>query len=1186
MNRGEKSMKAKHLSNPFSTGGGGVHFETHVQASYVTLMITGGYAPCLPCWPIVEIKVQGKIDGFSTDDLIVFVEEPSSKRRCKMLGQIKHKISITKGDKVFSEVIQEAWNDFNNPSVFSKDKDIIALITGTLNTTDSYTVNWLLNQARHTKDVVEFERNVKQTNFSPAKSAEKLEAIRHHIKLANDSKEISKEEFYLFLNRFYLLGYDLGKEDGVVLSLLHSHISQFNRQHTRMIWARIVDIVQTWNQNGGTITSDKLPKDLKEIFIQPAVSHIPSELIIDSPIPSINYGNDYIYARELAVLGLIGSWDENNEADIDIIKNLINDEYSIWIKKCREILQTQDSPLLLKNGYWQVTRRIELWDTLGPQIFDQDLDSFKEITVSVLSEIDPSFDFTSEERYMAQIHGQKLVFSQTLREGLTESLAIMGNRDKVLINCSQHKAKDNVALVIYEVFKNSDWRLWGSLNRLLPVLAEAASDEFLNVLEDALKSNPCPFDELFSQEGSGIIGENYMTGVLWALETIAWDERYLVRACVALGELADRDPGGNWANRPINSLTTILLPWAPQTLATIVKRKVAVHTLCKEWPDISWKLIISLLPGQNQTTTGSHKPLWCNTIPNDWGKNITHGEYWEQISFYAELAISMAGKDLVKLSEIIDYFGNLTKPSFDKLLELLSSKEILTLSEEERLPLWSKLIKFISKHRSYPEADWVLKDDLLLSIEETAKKLSPSNPLNLYQRLFTEWEMDLSEGDESWEDQEKKINELRQKAVTEILSFGGINSVIQFTEMVRFPIIVGEYLGRISNAETDNLLLPLFLGTKNSEHIEFINGYVKSRFYIKGWIWVDVLDRTGWNEEQTGQFLSFLPFVSETWTRTAQWLKDREGEYWHIANPTNYLEQRDFAYAIDKFIEYGRPHVAIRCLNIVIHLKEDVSVDQCIKALISALSSEEPSYLFNTHHIVELIKIVQESPKVLEDDLLQIEWAYLNILDRYNGAYPKFLENRLSNDPKFFCEVIRHIYRSTKADVIPINITEKTRLIASNAWRLLHNWRTPPGMQKDGSFDSNQFLTWLQFVKEISTESGHLEVALINVGEVLIHCPADLDGLWINHTVVNELNARDAEDMRRGYNTGVFNSRGAHWIDPTGKPEQELAEQFRQKAEEVENAGYQRFAVTLRDLSETYDREAERIVTNHRNKNI
>ncbi|MCV5579823.1 hypothetical protein OFO05_30955, partial [Escherichia coli] len=91
------------------------------------------------------------------------------------------------------------------------------------------------------------------------------------------------------------------------------------------------------------------------------------------------------------------------------------------------------------------------------------------------------------------------------------------------------------------------------------------------------------------------------------LEELAWDEQYLVRVCVVLAELASHDPGGKWANRPSNSLTTILLPWFPQTLASIEKRKVAVNVILQEWPDIAWNLLVQLLPGHHQTSSGSHK---------------------------------------------------------------------------------------------------------------------------------------------------------------------------------------------------------------------------------------------------------------------------------------------------------------------------------------------------------------------------------------------------------------------------------------------------------------------------------------------------------------------------------------------------------------------------------------------------
>jgi len=233
------------------------------------------------------------------------------------------------------------------------------------------------------------------------------------------------------------------------------------------------------------------------------------------------------------------------------------------------------------------------------------------------------------------------------------------------------------------------------------------------------------------------------------------------------------------------------------------------------------------------------------------------------------------------------------------------------------------------------------------------------------------------------------------------------------------------------------------------------------------------------------------------------------------------------------------------------------------------------------YHIVELIKFLQAEPTVNQDDLFRVEWAYVPLLDSYSGAAPQLLESRLANDPEFFCEVIGLIYRSKKEDQSSREPTEESKAIATNAWQLLHEWKVPPGTQQDGKFSEERFTEWLQRVKEVCTASGHLEVALINIGEVLIHAPPDPDGLWIHHAVATALNDREACDMRDGYRTGVYNSRGAHMVDPTGKPERELAEQFRSKAEEVENAGFQRFAVTLRELADSYEREAQRVIAEY-----
>ncbi|MBI4641107.1 MAG: hypothetical protein HY731_10460 [Candidatus Tectomicrobia bacterium] len=579
---------------------------------------------------------------------------------------------------------------------------------------------------------------------------------------------------------------------------------------------------------------------------------------------------------------------------------------------------------------------------------------------------------------------------------------------------------------------------------------------------------------------------------------------------------------------------------------------------------------------------GSHKPSWRNTIPEDWEKGVTQQEYWEQVSFYAELAVSMASHDMVKLGELIDHFDNLPKLSFDRLLEVLSSDAVAGLPEDERLSLWDRLTEFTSKHRRFSEAKWALNANLLSAIEAVSDKLAPTNLLNLYQHLFSDRDFDLYEENGNREEQRKKLDGRRQKAVGEILNLGGIDSVIKFAQAVESPGQVGHSLGCVANEEIDKVLLPAYLVSENRKLSFFMSGYVWSRRYTKGWSWADELDKAGWDFGQIGQFLSYLPFTNDTWDRVTEWLRDSQGVYWLKTTANPYQAGGDLEIAIDKLIEHGRPHAAISCLERMRHVKQPINVGQCVRALLAALSSSEPSHSTDAYHIVELIKVLQENPEVTSDDLFRVEWAYLPLLDHHREAASKLLESRLASDPEFFCEVIRLIYRSKKSDDTTNEPSEEMKAIATNAWRLLHKWSNPPGMQEDGSFNDAKFSNWLQRVKAICTESGHLEVALINIGEVLIHCPPDTNGLWINRTAADALNARDAEDMRSGFRTGIFNSRGVHWVDPTGKPERELATQYRQKAEDVENAGYQRFAATLRELADSYDREADHVIDEHK----
>lgn len=1165
----------KQISSPFSTGGGGFNFETRVQAAFTVLMLTGGFSPCPPLWPIVKLKLQGKFAGFDTDDMVVYRKELGGDRESRILAQIKHSITISKGDSTFSEVIQAAWSDFNNPKVFRFGIDSIALVTGPLTCTDME-VRTILEWARHCEDAREFVTRVNQAKISSSTKKAKLAAFRHHLKLANGGVDVPEDQLWEFMKSFHLLGYDLDIQSGVIHSLMHSLIGFYAKDNFEGIWASVVVEVQAANQNAGTITMESLPGELCVHFKKKGAESFPSALA-KKPAPSvIDWGTKPL--SELATATLLGGWDESTAGDAVIVAEVAKESYASWMLKVHEALQDPECPLMLRNGVWTVSSKGELWQALGSRIFDGDLDVFQTAAVSVLSAPDPLFELPSDERYMARVKGKVLPYSPALRKGMSDTLALLGSRPKALIYCSKGKAESVAFRVVQKIFDEADWVLWGSLNDLLPRLAEAAPNAFLDAVENALQNLPSPFAKLFEEEGSGITGGNYLTGLLWALESLAWDADFLSQVAVILGELSTMDPGGNWANRPKNSLTTIFLPWLPQTTAPADRRYAAVRTLKQQVPASAWPLLLSLLPHQSQMSSGAFKPVWRLTIPENWEKGVTRAEYWEQVSFYAELALDMAKADIGKLPKLIELMDSLPPPAISNLMAHILSSAIEGLPEEQRMPVWNALTELTARHRRFSNAEWSLEPSMVAEIEAAAERLAPQNLILLHRRLFSDQAFDLYESDGDWKQEEEKIEKRRIDAVFAIFDFGGIDSVLQLAEKAASPLQVGVSLGVIAPPHIDETVLPRFLNDDDGMLAQFAKGFIWARNRKHGWNWADEIDMSHWTVSQMGRFLACLPFCSETWRRVGEKLGANDEEYWGKVAINPFQPEGCLGSVIEKLLEHGRPNAALECLYAEHHEKRPLDVSQTAKALLMAVSTSEKPNLMRVHHAVDLIKVLQDDVRTDPEDLYKIEWLYLSALDGHRGASPKLLEQRLASDPKFFCEIIRFLFRSKNSDGKERAISDAEKNLASNAFKLLHEWRTPPGILQNGQFSPEHMIVWLKAVKSECGESGHLEVALSQIGQVLIYAPQDPCGLWVHKAVAEVLNAKDAEDMRHGFSIGVFNSRGVHWVDPAATPEKELTAKYRQYAADVETYGFQRLATSMREIAESYSRQAERII--------
>lgn len=594
-------------------------------------------------------------------------------------------------------------------------------------------------------------------------------------------------------------------------------------------------------------------------------------------------------------------------------------------------------------------------------------------------------------------------------------------------------------------------------------------------------------------------------------------------------------------------------------------------------PEVGWKLILNLLPQTHQSSSGTHKPKWRRIIPADWAEGVTIKEYREQVSGYAALAVGLAKADYAKLTVLTSHFNNLPPAQRNELLTYLKSDAITALPEETRVGLWNKLINLTSHHRKYSEADWAMTPEEVSELAAVAEQLEPQSPEYKYRRLFVQRETNLYQARGDYAQQSKHLHELRQAAVLEINSQGGPTAVVNFAETVESPDKVGFAFGGIAPPEVDSKILPGLLEADSQPIKSFAVNFVVGRFRGGGWTWFESIDLAGWTPNQKALLLAYLPFNAETWERAKHVLGDDERAYWRIAWANPYDAGDGLGGAIVRLIENGRVHAAIEALEKQHFNNEAIDSNQIIRTLNALLGSDEDLKSMDPHGVAELISVLQKDSEANQDELIKLEWAFLALLDGAFGASPTVLQKTLATQANFFCEVVRTAFRSSKADALA-NPSAREQGAAGNAYRLLKEWRIPPGEQADGAFNGEFLNTWLKDVRAECEESGHYKIAMQQVGSVLFYAPSDPDGLWLHRSAAEVLNAKESDDLRLGFHTEIVNSRGVYFVDPEGKGERALADSWRQKANQIELAGFPRLATTLREVADRYDREAEFII--------
>lgn len=868
-----------------------------------------------------------------------------------------------------------------------------------------------------------------------------------------------------------------------------------------------------------------------------------------------------------------------NDKDKEIISQIANESYESYSQKLYSWQNQPDSPVLRIGESWRLVSAMDAFSALASYLTAYDLQNFKEIVLKVLGSLNPALDLVPEKRWMAAVYGKIPPYSNYLRKGIIQTLiliAVFGEDIKLPLTIKAQSWVDNI---IRGLLKDADCDLWNSLSDVLILIAEASPVSFMDAIEFSLSQDQKPIMCLFG-EINGIMGpSSNHSSLLWALEGLAWGPELLPRVTVILGKLAkyDPNPDSRTINRPRNSLREIFLLWHPQTYTSLENRLEVLDTLIERNPEVGWNLLIDLMPKDHDISHSNSEMNW-RQFSEDTEVQVTAAEHYTSIIELVNRLLSNVRYNAPRWVEILDNFPALPSDERIRIIEQLKS-DIDKISDNH-YKLWSKLREVISKHRSHPDSDWSLPEEELKDLEEIYLVLEPKDTIDRLCWLF-DGRPKLLEGVKKEDRRDNKhYDQLRLDALNKIRDEYGFDGLIKLAERVKYPIYVGNALAQENIDSTEEEKLYSLLESKDESKMIFVKDYIfRKAFNDDSWIknLVQKVKNENWPDLKVVNCFTALPSRIFVWNILNSFDASIQELYWKKCGFGGTRESDDIIYYLKQMVQVKRFFTAI---DIAALYAKDIPSELIVEILKNAAIEEsEDEFRIDIYDIERLFEELYKS-KYQENEIAKLEWYYLSFLTGVgrDRRSPKLLHKELTNNPEFFSEVIKNIYKRKDEKKDDDEIKLSPRLLKQRArlsLDLLRSWKIIPG-SKNNHIDYEKLKYWVDKARELCKEFDRIEGCDISIGKLLAQARHE-DDIWPPNAICRIIEEIESVELKEGFEIGVTNKRGTYTksLEEGGRQEIALAKKYRDYADKI-NTHFPKTASILVSVAENYENHAIR----------
>jgi excisionase family DNA binding protein len=887
-------------------------------------------------------------------------------------------------------------------------------------------------------------------------------------------------------------------------------------------------------------------------------------------------------ADVFAPLMLLGRWTPT-EDDRNLVEQIVGKPWDEIERTLLRWRHTDDPPLVLSGAEWHLASPDEAYLLLCGSLTSTDLTRWRGLVAEVLLEVDPRLELPPDEQPMAQVLGKTRRYSDAIRRGLAQGVALLGSIKDVEL-ADGATGEDYASGVVREVFGRANGdesgRTWHAFSDVMPLLAEAAPNQFLDAVHDDLDREQPLLASMFqdNHDGAGFYSSSPHTGLLWALETLSWSSDYLLSATLALARLEAVDPGGQLANRPLASLTHILVAWVPHTSAPLDLKIRALEAICKQHPEVGWALVLALWPSQHATSSPPSSSRFHDWRPER--RTVLLTEWKEFVDALVQVTSELAGSDPTRWAELVTHLGPLPEDNREGLLARLEQVigDVAAMESEARLLLWERLHTEVARHRQFADAPWAMTEEPLARMQAIADRLEDPERVERFAYLF-DWRPDLPEVDRTDRSTyDAELRKLRIEAVRQTLNARGMEGLAALAERSRVPrhlgLSVGEALG--GDYQTD---LIGWLDSDRPYLLAVAAGWVVEKTHSHGAEWLSkaLSDPNADNPTRRVHLMLNAPARADIWDVVEAGGAELHDAYWNDARPFA-VEPADTPRAVDELLGHKRPWAAIDLLagytldaDSAAGALDTKSVRRVLDAALKGNPSDATSQSLG-YEIGILLDYLEEHG-IDASVIATYEFYFFALLQ--NHRLPRALYRALATDPTLFVSLVKRVFRGK--DEPRRETTKEEQGLAHHAYWILSHWKSEfPGLHDD-RLDGEELRTWVRDARNELAEAGRADIGDEMVGQVLARSPEGDDGIWPAEPVRELIEEIGSTHLETGIHLGVVNLRGvtSRGVFAGGGQERALAEKYH--AWEHETAGqWRRTNRVLRQLAENYERDARR----------